>query len=159
MPLPDADPAQLVGASVTSVDGEDVGRIDQVFLDDGSGRPRWITVRTGMLGLGHRFVPLEGADPDGAGLRVPYSKDTIKHAPDVGIDAGHLSSEDERRLTAHYESSRPDDLGGPGESNRRGENSGHDESSVMHENSRHDESSRTDESSARTTNQQNGANL
>ena len=141
MPLPDADPGRIVGMTVFGVDGEEVGRVDQVFLDDGSGRPRWVTVRTGILGLSHRFVPLEGADADGDGVRVPYDKDAIKDAPHVDIDAGYLTPEDERRRTAHYATRTPDETSRP------------DETSTP------EETSTPDETSVRANDKQNGADL
>lgn len=35
-------------------------------------------------------------------LRVPYDKETIKAAPNVDVEAGHLSQEEENRLFEHY---------------------------------------------------------
>jgi|tagenome__1003787_1003787.scaffolds.fasta_scaffold20213590_1 uncharacterized protein (TIGR02271 family) len=92
----------LIGARVSSNDGDKLGSIGQVFLDDGSGRPEWVTVQTGLFGTKESFVPLAEATRDGDELRVPYTKDQVKGAPNVSPDGGHLSPGEEAALYRHY---------------------------------------------------------
>ncbi|MET4096300.1 PRC-barrel domain-containing protein, partial [Arthrobacter sp. UYCu712] len=47
--------------NVMSPDGEKIGGIGQVYLDDDTDKPSWVTVKTGLFGLRESFVPLEGA--------------------------------------------------------------------------------------------------
>jgi uncharacterized protein (TIGR02271 family) len=101
MSITDTDAARLVGSTLHGTDGK-IGRIGQVFLDDTTGRPEWVTVHTGLFGTNESFVPIEAADTHEDGLRVPYDKETVKNAPNVDVDAGHLSEDEERRLFAHY---------------------------------------------------------
>ncbi|NED87350.1 PRC-barrel domain containing protein, partial [Streptomyces sp. SID11233] len=54
-------PGELDGLDVYADDGEKIGGVDEVYLDDRTGRPEWVTVRTGLLGLREHFVPLAGA--------------------------------------------------------------------------------------------------
>ena len=74
--------AQLLEqGNVVGSDGANIGRVGQVYLDDQSGRPSWVTVKTGWFGSSESFVPLDAATVDGDTVRVPYDKDRIKGAP------------------------------------------------------------------------------
>ena len=86
---------------VLSTEGDKVGSIGQVYTDDDSGQPTWVTVKTGLFGTSESFVPLEGARVDGDNIVVPYGKDQVKDAPRVDTD-GHLEPSEEDRLYRHY---------------------------------------------------------
>jgi uncharacterized protein (TIGR02271 family) len=89
------------GGNVLSEDGEKIGSIGQVFVDNDDGQPSWVTVRTGLFGLSESFVPLEGARTEGEDMVVPYGKNQVKDAP--RIDADHpLEPAEEDRLYEHY---------------------------------------------------------
>ncbi len=88
------------GAVYTN-DGDKLGSIGELYVDDSTGRPSWVTVNTGLFGTKASFVPLQDASADGNDLRVPYAKDLVKDAPSVERD-GHLSPEEEERLYQHY---------------------------------------------------------
>ena len=90
------------GGNVLGSDGEKIGAIGQVYLDDQTGEPSWVTAKTGLFGTSESFVPLQGADVQGHDVRVPYSKHQVKDAPRVESD-GNLSPEEEDRLYRHYE--------------------------------------------------------
>ncbi|RJT77814.1 DUF2382 domain-containing protein [Arthrobacter cheniae] len=90
------------GGNVVGADGEKIGSIGQVYLDDQTGEPSWVTAKTGLFGTSESFVPLQGADVEGHDVRVPYSKHQVKDAPRVESD-GNLSPEEEDRLYRHYE--------------------------------------------------------
>ncbi|MHA7294372.1 DUF2382 domain-containing protein [Arthrobacter sp. HLT1-21] len=94
------------GGNVIDNDGAKVGSVGQIYLDDQTGNPSWVTVKTGMFGTSESFAPLEGAQVDGNDVRVGYSKDQIKDAPRVDPD-GDLSVEEEARLYQHYGLSSP----------------------------------------------------
>lgn len=93
----------LLDHSVYDGDGNKIGDAKHVFLDDASGRPEWVTVKTGMFGSSESFVPIRDAALVEDHLEVPYRKDKIKNAPNVDIDAGgHLSVDEEQRLYDYY---------------------------------------------------------
>ncbi len=93
---------RIEGSTAYDAAGEKVGRVGQLYLDDQTGRPSWVTVSTGLLGSGgETFVPLEGASFDGQDLRLAYSKDTIKNAPGEGADE-HLDYAQEEELHRYY---------------------------------------------------------
>ncbi|GAB3622753.1 hypothetical protein GCM10027418_08350 [Mariniluteicoccus endophyticus] len=91
----------LASAKVVDENGKEVGEVGQLFLDDQTHKPSWVTVKTGLLGGKESFVPYEGADYHDGQIRVPYSTDFIHGAPSVGPD-GHLGREDEDKLYAYY---------------------------------------------------------
>ncbi len=92
---------QVMGRDAYSSDGDKIGRVGQVYLDDQSGQPAWATVNTGLFGTSESFVPLTEASFSGDRLTVPYDKDRVKNAPNVSED-GHLSPEDEQTLYDYY---------------------------------------------------------
>lgn len=97
----DLDPLLGHRSAVVTDQGDKVGSIGEVFLDDATDTPTWITVHTGLFGTKESFVPLEGAAVQGDHLVVAYPRDLIRNAPSTERD-GHLSPEDESALFRHY---------------------------------------------------------
>jgi uncharacterized protein (TIGR02271 family) len=95
------DIQQLFGADVYGSDGSKIGSAGQVYLDDQSGQPEWVSVKTGLFGTKESFVPLEKASLSGDRLEVPYAKDQVKNAPRIDPD-GDLSPTEEDELYSHY---------------------------------------------------------
>ena len=89
------------GRNVVDQEGAKVGRLEEVYLDQHTGRPEWLLVHTGLFGTKSSFAPLAGARVDGEDVRIGYSKQEVKDAPSVEAD-GELSQEEEARLYAHY---------------------------------------------------------
>lgn len=92
----------VIRSEVYGSDGEKIGKVGQLYFDDASGRPEWITVSTGFFGSRESFVPLADADLSGDRVTVPYDKDKIKNAPNVESEDGHISETEERELYRHY---------------------------------------------------------
>lgn len=93
---------RMIGAEVIDVDGDKVGKIGQIYFDDITNQPSWVTVNTGFFGMNESFVPIDGADFDGEDVRVRFQKDVIKDAPNLDHEDGHLSREQEAELYRHY---------------------------------------------------------
>ena len=89
------------GGKVIDNDGDKVGSVGQIYVDDHTGNPSWVTVNTGLFGSNESFAPLEGATLEGNDVRVGYSKAKIKDAPNVAPD-GHLSEQEEAELYRYY---------------------------------------------------------
>ncbi|MFH8410469.1 PRC and DUF2382 domain-containing protein [Streptomyces sp. NPDC018019] len=100
------NPQDLTGMNVVDAEGTKVGSVQQIYRDDATDAPEWITVRTGLFGMKETFVPLAGARRVGDELQVPYTKDQIKDAPRIDAD-GHLEPAEEERLYRHYGIARP----------------------------------------------------
>ena len=93
--------AAMSGATVRDPAGEKIGKVSQVYLDDQTGTPEWVTVRTGLFGGKESFVPLADADMRGDDLVITTDKATVSGAPRVDED-GHLSEEQETELYRYY---------------------------------------------------------
>ncbi|MFF0887136.1 DUF2382 domain-containing protein [Streptomyces sp. NPDC003456] len=88
---------------VYDTDGDKIGEAKHVFLDDATGQPEWVSVKTGLFGTSESFVPIHEASVVEDHLEVPYPKAKVKDAPNVDVDAGgHLSEDEEQRLYEHY---------------------------------------------------------
>ncbi|MDX6686881.1 MAG: hypothetical protein QOF86_3009 [Baekduia sp.] len=89
------------GRTAVDSSGDKIGKVDEIYLDRQSGEPEWATVSTGLFGTKTTFVPIEGAEESGDQVRLAYTKDQVKDAPNVDAD-GALSTEEEQRLYQHY---------------------------------------------------------
>ena len=132
---------ELTGATAYDRDGDKLGRIGQVYFDDNTDQPKWITVNTGLFGMGESFVPLQGAEFGGDRVTLAYDKATIKDAPNVDGER-HLDVEEEQQLYRHYGL----DYGGgfSGERTGRHERRDEDAAGVVGDDTRRDLSDRTE---------------
>ena len=101
MDLTEQELRAVIDGNVTNTAGDKLGSVGQIYADDQTGEPTWVTVKTGLFGTSESFVPLAGASVSGSDLVVNYDKETIKNAPRVDAD-GHLTSEEEQQLFAYY---------------------------------------------------------
>jgi sporulation protein YlmC with PRC-barrel domain len=97
----------LVGSTAFDRAGEKIGTVGQVYVDDDTGQPTWVTVQTGLFGTGESFVPVEGAALGGDRVTVAYDKATVKDAPHIREDS-HLSPRRRSSSTATTASSTDD---------------------------------------------------
>jgi uncharacterized protein (TIGR02271 family) len=102
MHMPDIDTVRSwQGATLVDRDGDRVGTIDAIYVDDQTGEPEWALVNTGLFGTKSSFVPLAQASGSGDQVQVPYEKQRVKDAPRVDTDQ-HLSEAEEQQLWTHY---------------------------------------------------------
>ena len=100
--MPDVDTVRSwQGATLVDRDGDRVGTIDAIYVDDQTGEPEWALVNTGLFGTKSTFVPIAQATSSGDQVQVPYEKQLIKDAPRMDPD-GHLSEAEEQELWRHY---------------------------------------------------------
>lgn len=95
------DLSSMIGRTAVDSDGERVGKIGQVYLDDQTQQPVWVTIHTGMFGSKETFAPLHGSSSNGDQLVLAVSKAKIKDAPNVEAD-GHLDDDENDELYAYY---------------------------------------------------------
>jgi uncharacterized protein (TIGR02271 family) len=89
------------GRTLIDRDGEKLGKVEELYMDDRGGQPEWALVHSGLFGTKKTFVPLHGAEPVGEDARVPIRKAQVKDAPHIDA-GGRLSEEEEQRLFEHY---------------------------------------------------------
>jgi uncharacterized protein (TIGR02271 family) len=90
----------LVGHKVLDDEGQSIGKIKQVLLDERTNEPTWVSVHTGLFGMKETLVPLQGARYVEEDIQIPYDKATVKDAPN--IDGGHDLTEREKAEISDY---------------------------------------------------------
>ncbi len=89
------------GQTVLDPDGEKIGRIEEIFLVEETGKPEWALVKIGRLKGRTTLVPLTRAHRTQDGVKVDVSKDRVSEAPEV--DAENEPSEQQvNALYRHY---------------------------------------------------------
>src|SRR3954447_1752139 len=88
------------GRDVLTSDGDRLGAVDVIFLDEATDLPEWVLVRL-EDGDDSAFVPLAGATVEERAIRVEPDRERIAAAPRPDADET-LSVADERRLYEHY---------------------------------------------------------
>ena len=94
-------PDAYLGRNAVDPGGNKIGSIGQVYLNDQTGQPDWITVNTGLFGTKENFVPLAGSTINGDDLVLPFDKSVVKDAPHIA-DADHLDADEQDQLYAYY---------------------------------------------------------
>ncbi|MDO5494222.1 MAG: PRC-barrel domain-containing protein, partial [bacterium] len=124
--LQDFDRILENSTDVLDQNGDKIGGVGQLYVNDSTGAPSFVTVRTGMFGTRETFVPLDSASYDGENIVVPFTADQVKDAPQVD-EGGAITPEDEETIYNFY---GVDGVGGahPGEVQDQGEQlgGGHD---------------------------------
>ncbi|WP_329790497.1 PRC and DUF2382 domain-containing protein [Lentzea sp. DG1S-22] len=82
--------------------GEKIGSVKRVWLEDGTGKPMWAEVQTGLFGMGESFVPIQQGTVAGGAITVPVSKQQVKDAPSLDTSEDHMSDEEQEALYRHY---------------------------------------------------------
>ncbi|MCX2729052.1 PRC and DUF2382 domain-containing protein [Saccharopolyspora sp. NFXS83] len=92
----------LIGSEVYDREGDRIGRVGNVYVDDANHQPQWVTVRTGLFGTKESFVPLSGAERGDKGINVEVTKEKVRDAPRVDAEQGHLSDKEGHDLYDYY---------------------------------------------------------
>ena len=91
----------LLTATAYDNNGDKVGDVNEVFVDDDSGQPTFVDVNHGLFGMGNSLVPLRGHSVEGNTLTLAFAKDRIKGAPDFDVDKP-LTPEQQSEIYQHY---------------------------------------------------------
>jgi uncharacterized protein (TIGR02271 family) len=102
------NPDAYIGRRAVDPQGNKIGSVGQVYLDDETGQPDWVTVNTGLFGTRENFVPLRGTRIDGDDLVLPFDKDVVKDSPDIA-DSSHLDTDEQQSLYGYYQRYLGDD--------------------------------------------------
>jgi uncharacterized protein (TIGR02271 family) len=101
MPTTQEEIAAWKGEKLVGNDEEKLGTIEEIYVDEDTGKPEWLAVRTGMFGGKVSFVPIAEARRHEDHVHVPFSKAQVKDSPNAEAD-GALSQEEEAQLYRHY---------------------------------------------------------
>jgi RimJ/RimL family protein N-acetyltransferase len=97
------------GQEVIDPEGENVGKLEEVFYPEGSDDAALIAIKSGLLGRKTRIAPLAGASLGRSYLRVAHSKATVDRGPDLPGDTADAALV--LAVREHYgESTAPGDV-------------------------------------------------
>ena len=74
------DTEQYIHRAAVDAEGNRIGKITKVYLDDQTGQPLWVLVETGLFGTRQSFAPIHGSRVDGELVVLAVSKDQVKDA-------------------------------------------------------------------------------
>jgi hypothetical protein len=94
------DPPDYIHRAAVDAEGNRIGKISQMFLDEETGRPQWVLVETGLFGTRHSFAPVRGSKLDGELVVLAVSKDEVKDAPNV--ESGEELGDSEQEALRQY---------------------------------------------------------
>jgi len=94
-------PDQLFGCEVTDSNGNKIGKVDGVWVDDATNDLEFIGVKIGMLMGKTHIIPVTQGQTGSGTISVPYDESKIKDAPSFGAD-DELSPADEDRIYTYY---------------------------------------------------------
>jgi stress response protein YsnF len=94
----------VIGAIADDRDGNALGTVTTVFLDDVTQRPTWVGLTAGLHAASDDvplIAPLADAEYADGRLRLPVSTEAVRSAPRVS-EADRLSPAEEATLLSHY---------------------------------------------------------
>lgn len=92
---------ELIGRTAIDSNGDKIGKIEQIYLDNETGQPNWVALATGVLGRRHNFAPMHNAHASGEDIVLGVTKEKVGDAP-VIEDDGHLDRHQEETLYEYY---------------------------------------------------------
>ncbi|WP_375407486.1 PRC-barrel domain-containing protein [uncultured Amnibacterium sp.] len=93
--------AGMIGADALDVQDDRIGEINQVYVDEQTDHPTWVSVRLGLMSGAEVLVPLENAEWDERSLHVAVERRVAREAPRKEMDEP-LTLEEQDRLYTHY---------------------------------------------------------
>jgi sporulation protein YlmC with PRC-barrel domain len=96
------DVHRYVGVELFDRDGERIGKIEDVYLNEATGRPEWLRVSVGIVGIRSTLVPVERLGDDRGKLVIRHDKAFVQAAPVYPEPYGALPPADEARLFSYY---------------------------------------------------------
>jgi hypothetical protein len=66
-------------------DDDKLGEVGQVYVDDDTDQPEWITVDTGFSGTSENCVPMRGAEVAGGRVAVAYDRAPVGSSPPTAV--------------------------------------------------------------------------
>jgi sporulation protein YlmC with PRC-barrel domain len=85
------DIQSLFGKTASDLNGEELGVIDAVYLDQRTNEPEWVAVRTGRTETS--LAPLAGATLTDVGVRLAVPAKLVRNAPHSDHPAGQVTPE------------------------------------------------------------------
>lgn len=77
---------EVIGADAVTHNGDRIGTVEQVFIDDSTREPVFATIQTGLFGPKETVVPIEQAAFTNGRVAIPYGTSMVKDGPTVDPD-------------------------------------------------------------------------
>jgi uncharacterized protein YrrD len=91
------------GKLLVDVNGDKIGKLEDVYVDVETDVPQFATVKEGFIGRHLTFVPLGGIKVGADELLVAVTKEQVEAAPNLEQHGEELSQADESSLYHHFE--------------------------------------------------------
>ena len=95
--------AEWQGKMLVDINGEEIGKLQDVYVDIETDEPQFATVKEGFIGRHLTFVPLGGIQIGLGDLQVVVTKEQVESAPDIDLHGEELTQADESTLYHHFE--------------------------------------------------------
>jgi PRC-barrel domain len=92
---------RMIGADALDSQEDRIGEVSQIYVDEQTDRPTWVSVRLGLLSGAEVLVPLADAEWDDRALHVAIERQTARDAPRKEMDEP-LTVGEQERLYTHY---------------------------------------------------------
>jgi len=100
---PEWDAAEWHGKMLVDIDGKNIGKLQDVYVDVETDVPQFATVKEGFVDRHMTFVPLGGLHVGPDYLQVETTDDQVRSAPDLRLHGQEMSQDDESALYHHFE--------------------------------------------------------
>src|SRR5438270_8265331 len=85
---------------VRAAEGDEIGRLDALYYDLGTGGVGWIGIASETTPGARTLVPADGVSFAHDAVRIPYGRDVVARAPQV--DSEELDGPTEELLAAYF---------------------------------------------------------
>lgn len=99
---PLADSVDWHGKMLLNTDDEKLGLVEELYLNEHTNEPEWALVRTGLLGVERKFVPLNQAIEREGVVVIPVSAAQVEAAPSITAHEQRVSPAEEQELLSQY---------------------------------------------------------
>jgi hypothetical protein len=100
---PEWDAAEWYGKRLMDIDGRNIGRLQDVYVDVETDVPQFGTIKEGVIDRHLTFVPLAGIHVGPEYLQVEATEEQVRSAPDLQMHGEELSQNAESALYHHFE--------------------------------------------------------
>lgn len=91
----------MIGADALDLQSDRIGEVGQIYVDEQTDRPTWVSIRLGLLSGAEVLVPLADAEWDDRSLHLAVERSVAREAPRKEMDEP-LTVGEEERLYTHY---------------------------------------------------------
>lgn len=95
--------ADWLGKMLVDRHRENIGEVEDVYVDVETDEPQFATVKEGFFGRHLTFVPLGGVQVGPDYLQVSVTKEQVRSAPDLALHGEELSQAGESALYHHFQ--------------------------------------------------------